>query len=72
MQINSSWEKTLGRERWLALRDPCYNIQIGAWILRECVSRFGYTWDAVGCYNAVSKPKRESYARKIAGALKGK
>ena len=70
MQINSAWEKTLGHGRWMALGDPCYNISVGAWILRQCINRHGYSWEAVGCYNAVGKSKRDRYARKIAHALK--
>lgn len=71
MQINSSWEKTLGRDRWMALGDPCFNIHIGAWILAQCVERHGYTWDAVGCYNSSKKEKRAAYARRISQVLDG-
>jgi soluble lytic murein transglycosylase-like protein len=70
MQINSGWYATLGRDRWDRLSDACYNVHVGAWILRQCIDRYGYTWDAVGCYNASSKPKRTAYAWKIYSALK--
>ncbi|MGD0232133.1 MAG: lytic transglycosylase domain-containing protein, partial [Syntrophorhabdales bacterium] len=33
MQINSSWYRELGHERWMRLDDACYNVQVGAWIL---------------------------------------
>ena len=65
MQINSGWYRTLGRERWMQLGDACYNVRTGAWILSQCVARYGYTWEAVGCYNAASPNKRARYARKI-------
>jgi len=70
MQINSGWYATLGRDRWDRLSDACYNVHVGAWILRQCIDRYGYTWDAVGCYNASSKPKRTAYAWKIYSALR--
>lgn len=65
MQINSSWHKVLGPELWNALADPCTCVKVGAWILADCISRHGYTWKAVGCYNAVSPRKQESYVRKV-------
>jgi soluble lytic murein transglycosylase-like protein len=34
------------------LFEPCTNINVGAWVLADCVNRFGETWRAVGCYYA--------------------
>ena len=65
MQINSTWCPIIGRELWSRLADPCTNVYVGAWVLSQCVQRHGYTWEAVGCYNASSKIKRIRYARKI-------
>lgn len=70
MQINSGWYATLGHGRWMALADPCYNVRVGAWILSQCIRRYGYTWEAVGCYNAKNSLKRVKYAWKIFNALK--
>lgn len=70
MQVNSSWYGTLGRERWMHLGDACYNVHVGAWILSQCVQRYGNTWAAVGCYNGVSGHEMEVYANKIYRALK--
>ena len=50
MQINSRWKAALG-ERWEYLSDACYNVMVGAWILRGCIDRYGYSWDAVACYH---------------------
>lgn len=54
MQINSSWFDKLEpmgiTEKDLA--DPCINIQVGAWILRQEVERYGYSWEAIGAYYA--------------------
>jgi Transglycosylase SLT domain len=54
MQINSRNLAQLGRHGIdrAALWDPCTNIMAGAWILAQKVQRHGYSWDAVGAYNA--------------------
>jgi soluble lytic murein transglycosylase-like protein len=65
MQINSGWYNTLGYDRWKKLNDACFNVRCGAWILGQCVKKHGYSWEAVGCYNAVSPIKRAQYANKI-------
>lgn len=71
MQINSGWYKSLGHALWMSLNEPCTNIKVGAWILAGCIQRHGYTWEAVGCYNAVSPGKRVSYANKVYRILNG-
>jgi soluble lytic murein transglycosylase-like protein len=65
MQINSSWYSVLGHDAWLHLSDPCYNIHVGAWILSGCINKYGYNWNAVGCYNSNYRDKRNKYAKKI-------
>jgi soluble lytic murein transglycosylase-like protein len=65
MQINSTWATTLGKERWNALADPCTNVRTGAWILRQCIDKYGYNWKAVGCYNSQTPSKRDRYAARI-------
>lgn len=32
------------------LFDACVSQQVGAWVLSDCIQRFGQTWKAVGCY----------------------
>jgi soluble lytic murein transglycosylase-like protein len=70
MQINSRWARLLGTRTWNRLWDPCTNIRIGALILSGCIKRYGYNYDAVGCYNATSSPKRVRYARKVLKVLR--
>lgn len=67
MQINSSWLPTLAGHGIAEhhLFDACTSIQVGAWILAGNVSRLGYTWDAVGAYNARSAPLRRAYAHRV-------
>ena len=68
MQINSSWAPTLKKMgiSWNTLADPCTNVKVGAWVLAQCVSDYGYTWPAVGCYNSRTPSKRDRYASRIA------
>jgi hypothetical protein len=68
MQINSSWAPTLRKKGipWNTLADPCTNVKVGAWVLAQCVSDYGYTWSAVGCYNSRTPSKRDKYAARIA------
>ena len=70
MQINSEWIEKMQLSREELLSNPCYNVTMGARILKECIDRWGYTWQAVGCYNAVSRTKRVDYSWKIYRALK--
>jgi soluble lytic murein transglycosylase-like protein len=67
MQINSWWvkKKKISPALWQSLGDPCVNVKVGAWILSQCIQEHGYTWKAVGCYNAVTEWKQEKYAREI-------
>ncbi len=70
MQINSIWRDVLGEERWKALGDACYNTKTGAWILANCIEKYGYSWRAVGCYNSRTPEKSEKYAKKVFEHLK--
>jgi hypothetical protein len=72
MQINSSWFDELEAFGIRAenLWQPCLNIHVGAWILAQEIERFGYTWQAVGAYNAKDLVKQNVYVEKIINNLK--
>ncbi len=69
MQVNSFWipkiEKYGGSEE--QLWEPCYNIYVGAWVLRQCINDFGLTWKAIDCYNKGKGRAREhsKYVMKV-------
>lgn len=68
MQINSRHLPRLAKYGITAsdlLHNPCLNLHIGAWILAEFVARYGYTWQAIGAYNAGDPVKRAVYAKKV-------
>jgi soluble lytic murein transglycosylase-like protein len=71
MQINSGWLTSMSVSAHDLLDDACLNTMTGAWILRQCIDRHGYTWEAVGCYNAMSRDKKVNYAWKVFYQLKG-
>ncbi|MGE5816284.1 MAG: lytic transglycosylase domain-containing protein [Acidobacteriota bacterium] len=54
MQVNSSHLGRLGTFGITEqeLLEACTNIQVGAWILADQIRRHGFSWEAVGAYNA--------------------
>ncbi|WP_022846786.1 lytic transglycosylase domain-containing protein [Desulfurobacterium sp. TC5-1] len=67
MQINSSWIPVLKKYGIgeMDLYDPCTNVFVGAWILKQCFVRYGWTWKAVGCYHSGDPDRQLKYARKV-------
>ena len=77
MQINSRWQEKLS-SNWSHLSNPCYNVMVGSWILKQCIDRYGYTWDAVACYHTgrgisdlkgARRERATRYVRKVREAL---
>ncbi|MHB0992222.1 MAG: lytic transglycosylase domain-containing protein [Burkholderiales bacterium] len=71
MQINSAWLPALKPFGIGAaeLKNPCVNLNVGAWILGKNFLVYGKNWRAVGAYNAKTEWKRASYAHQIAHKL---
>ena len=74
MQINTihlTELKSYGVTREL-LFDECTNLKIGAWALWKCISKFGSTGKAIGCYNtgpaSGNIDAQERYALKVGDA----
>lgn len=67
MQINTWWLPKLEpfgiREEHLW--DACTSVQVGAWVLAHNFKDLGYTWEAIGAYNAKHPEKRLAYARRV-------
>ena len=79
MQINSGWLPVLSKHNIdeEALKDPCTNVKVGAWILANNAKRLGWNWNAIGAYNVgcaklsaeECEKRRSKYAWKIHAAL---
>lgn len=72
MQINTTWLPVLKQYGIgvAELKNPCLNLNIGAWILANNFIVYGKNWRAVGAYNARTEWKRASYANQVAIKLK--
>lgn len=73
MQINDWWIPRLRKQFNITLTDlynPCTNIEVASWILAHNFVQYGYSWRAVGAYNAVTEYKRVRYINKVSANLK--
>lgn len=72
MQINSVHFPYLaqrGVTRARLRNDACLSIMVGAEILAGFIARFGYTWRAVGAYNAGGGQAREGLRERYAARV---
>ncbi|WP_321787839.1 lytic transglycosylase domain-containing protein [Paraburkholderia sp. J94] len=71
LQINSIHFSELARQGipHRALTDPCVNIFVAAWLLKQKMVRYGNTWRAIGAYHSESPRERDAYARSIQAIL---
>lgn len=72
MQVNDWWLPHLSRYgigKQTLLDDPCINLNVGAWILRQGIDRYGYNWQGIGAYGAGTSPKRDNTRMEYAGKV---
>lgn len=71
MQINSVHLPTLSQYGISTgtLMEPCKNVYIAAWHLRQKMNKYGNTWQAVGAYHSETPSLRDRYAHQIADIL---
>jgi soluble lytic murein transglycosylase-like protein len=67
LQINSIHFGDLARQGvpHRALTDPCINVYVAAWLLKQKMVKYGNTWRAIGAYHSESPKLRDAYARSI-------
>jgi soluble lytic murein transglycosylase-like protein len=72
MQINSVHLPTLALYgiSTNTLMEPCKNVYIAAWHLRQQMNKYGNTWQAVGAYHSETPSLRDQYAQQIVGILR--
>jgi soluble lytic murein transglycosylase-like protein len=73
MQINSVHLQQLSHYGITSetLMQPCKNVYIAAWHLRQQMNKYGNTWAAVGAYHSETPALRDKYARQIIAILTG-
>ncbi len=71
MQINSIHLSRLAQYGITkdTLMQPCKNVYIAAWHLRQKMNKFGNTWAAVGAYHSETPSLRDQYSHQIAAIL---
>jgi soluble lytic murein transglycosylase-like protein len=71
MQINSIHLPTLAQYgiSTNTLMEPCKNVYIAAWHLRQQMNKYGNTWQAVGAYHSETPALRDKYAQQIVAIL---
>jgi soluble lytic murein transglycosylase-like protein len=71
MQINSVHLPVLSQYGISSstLMEPCKNVYIAAWHLRQKMNKYGNTWEAVGAYHSETPALRDKYARQIVAIL---
>lgn len=68
MQINTvhfKALKALGIDEALLRENSCANVFSGAWVLRQSIERYGYTWDGIGSYHSRTPVHHDRYVKKI-------
>lgn len=68
MQINTvhfKALKNLGIDETQLRENRCANVFSGAWILKQSIERYGYTWEGIGNYHSKTPVHHDKYVKKI-------
>ena len=68
MQVNYLWFKKLRIPFWYGL-NPCYNIMLGAYVLKKKIDTYGKGWFGIAAYHSASPEKNIRYAWRVYGAV---
>lgn len=72
MQINTVHFRSLklrGIDERLLRQNSCANVYSGAWILKQSINRYGYTWDGIGSYHSRTSLYHDRYVEKIVSLI---
>lgn len=73
MQVNTFWLPTLRRygvTEGHMLHHGCYNVAVGAWIVRYEQARVGDLWRAVGRYHSPNPGRAAAYVQRVADRVR--
>jgi len=73
MQINSAnlpMLNKIGITKQRLYSQPCISVYTGGWVLAGFIKQYGYTWEAVGAYNAGSGKKRGALRKKYSDEIR--
>lgn len=68
MQINTvhfKALKALGINESLLRENSCANVFSGAWVLKQHIDRYGYTWEGIGTYHSNTPVHHDRYVKEI-------
>jgi len=69
MQVNSSWIKKLKKIfpqiSFNKLKQPYFNVQVGAFILKKYIDKYGYSWKSVSYYHSFTQEYRKKWLQRI-------
>lgn len=68
MQINTIHFKSLnalGLNEDLLRKNSCANVFAGAWVLRNNIDHYGYTWRGIGNYHSKTPVHHDKYVQRI-------
>ena len=61
MQVNARWFKRLGYPLYYGL-NPCFNIYMGAYVLRKKIDKYGFNWKGIAAYHSATPKRNRRYA----------